>query len=354
MKSFLIYLPFVFLVVCCEKKKTEDYSERSPRIKKVVKILAPKNGTRIKSGEVLNLVFSPSDSIQSITIPKLNLTFQDNVDTLRISTRDLPVGQQSLQVKINLGNKTEAHFISLLITSDVIPKEYGYSIIRKYVHDPDAYTQGLLFYNDTLYEGTGTWDNSDLRKVDLNTGKVLKSVPTGNRVFGEGIAIWNERVYQLTWQSRKGFVYDLDFKKIDEFNYSTEGWGLTTMGDTLVMSDGTNKLYLIDPKSYGLLDTRQVYAEDRPIDSINELEFIDGQLFANIYMTDFILIIDPKSGKVTGKIDLNGIFNKDNYKRRIDVLNGIAYQAKTGSLFVTGKYWPKLFEIQIFEKKDPS
>ncbi len=227
--------------------------------------------------------------------------------------------------------------------------EYGYTVVAEYPHDTDAFTQGLEFHDGYLYEGTGLRGRSSLRKVDLYTGEVLQYHALDNRYFGEGITIFDDRIYQLTWTSNTGFVYDLEsFELLDTFSYPTEGWGLTQDGERLIMSDGTDQLYFLNPYTYERIGSIHVHDDYGPVDKINELEFIDGKVYANIWKQDLLVIINPESGQVVGKVHLDGLLTPRE-RLRVDVLNGIAWDEIEERLFVTGKLWPKLFKIQLVE-----
>jgi glutamine cyclotransferase len=224
---------------------------------------------------------------------------------------------------------------------------YGYRIVHTYPHDPDAYTQGLLFRDGYLYESTGLNEHSSLRKVTLETGAVVQQVRVADQYFAEGLTDWHDELVQLTWQSHVGFVYGLPaFDRRRTFSYAGEGWGLTQDGVRLIMSDGTPMLRFLDPASLAEIGRQPVTESGAPVELLNELEFVKGLIYANIYQTDDIVIIDPGTGRVTGRIDLGGL-KPTNTDRPIDVLNGIAYDAAGDRLFVTGKWWPTLFEIQI-------
>ena len=225
----------------------------------------------------------------------------------------------------------------------------GYQVIAEYPHDPGAYTQGLVFIDGTLYEGTGRNGESSLRRVDLETGEVLQSVELDEEHFGEGIAVIGDRIYQLTWQTGTAFVYDREtFALLETFSYTTEGWGLTTDGQRLIMSDGSSRIVFRDPATFAEVGAIDVRDGDMPVSNLNELEYINGEIWANVYQTDRIVRIDPASGAVTGWIDLAGLLPRDEPGNEdAEVLNGIAYDAESGRLFVTGKYWPKLFEIEL-------
>ncbi|HEY9105441.1 MAG TPA: glutaminyl-peptide cyclotransferase [Roseateles sp.] len=224
----------------------------------------------------------------------------------------------------------------------------GFKVVRSYPHDPDAFTQGLFFLDGFLYEGTGLNGRSSIRKVELETGRVLQQVALPDEVFGEGIAQWGDRLIGLTWQNQTAFVLDLKtFKLWRKFNYPGEGWGLTHNDRELVLSDGTPELRFLDPLTFKELRRVKVTAGGQPVAQLNELEWVDGEILANVWQTDRIARIDPKTGRVTAWIDLAGLL-PDNQRSHPDaVLNGIAYDAKKKRLFVTGKLWPKMFEIEL-------
>lgn len=226
-------------------------------------------------------------------------------------------------------------------------KTCGYKVIQTYPHDPNAFTQGLVFHQGELYESTGLEGKSSIRKVDLATGKVLQISNLDDRYFGEGITLWQDRLIQLTWVSKKGFVYDQKtFQQLATFSYPTQGWGITHDNQDLIMSDGTSTLYFLNPDTYK--ETRRIQVKDHklPIDQLNELEFVNGEIWANVWMSDRIARIDPKTGVVTGWIDLTGIIDPAATPTPDAVLNGIAYDPESDRLLVTGKLWPKLFEIK--------
>lgn len=228
------------------------------------------------------------------------------------------------------------------------PITYTYRIVNTYPHDPEAFTQGLVYYDGLLYEGTGRWGESSLREVALETGSVIRSHALEPQYFGEGIALLNDKIYQLTWQEQTGFVYDrASFNTLQTFNYPTEGWGITHDGQRLIVSDGTSTLYFWDPNTLQKIDQITVRDHQGPINRLNELEFIDGEIWANIWLTDLIARISPETGAVLGYVDLTGLLDTSALTQPVDVLNGIAYDPQTGRIFVTGKLWPTLFEIEV-------
>jgi glutamine cyclotransferase len=231
--------------------------------------------------------------------------------------------------------------------ADGRPVEYGYEVVRSFPHDRGAFTQGLLFRNGSLLESTGNYGFSSLREVELATGRVLKQVGVERTYFAEGLAVVGDRAYQLTWKERKCFVYDADtFRPLQEFTYEGEGWGLTTDGRVLVMSDGSSRIRFIDPQDFRVLRTIDVTESGRPVDRLNELEWIQGEIFANVWQTDRVVRIDPATGVVRGVIDFTGLLPATE-RANADVLNGLAYEPATGRLLVTGKWWPRIYEVRI-------
>jgi glutamine cyclotransferase len=231
--------------------------------------------------------------------------------------------------------------------SDVIPV-YTYNITNTYPHDRDAFTQGLVFEDGVLYESTGLYRHSTLRRVELETGEILQVHELLDQFFGEGITIYGNEIIQLTWQSNVGFVYDKNsFELVQQFNYSTEGWGITYDGEHLIMSDGTSTLHFLDPQTYEEISQLAVFDNNDPVTRLNELEYVQGEIYANVWQTDRIARIAPGTGRVVGWVDLEGLLSAAERTEPVDVLNGIAYDAETDRLFVTGKLWPKLFEIEL-------
>jgi glutaminyl-peptide cyclotransferase len=231
---------------------------------------------------------------------------------------------------------------------------YGYQVVRSYPHDPGAFTQGLIFRDGVFYEGTGLNGRSGIRKVKLETGEVLQAKPLSSEYFGEGITEWNGQIVQITWRSEIGFVYDMKtFEQTKRWSYTGEGWGLTHDDTRLIMSDGSSALRFLDPAT--LKETGRVTVRDAtgPVEQLNELEYIKGEVFANVWTTDRIARISPKDGRVTGWIDLSGLLTPPERaaaERAGGVLNGIAYDAAGDRLFVTGKLWPRVFEIKLVKR----
>jgi glutaminyl-peptide cyclotransferase len=227
---------------------------------------------------------------------------------------------------------------------------YTYKVINVYPHDPNAFTEGLVYYNGFLYESTGLYGNSSLRRVDLDTGHILQIYNLSSKYFGEGITIFNRAIIQLTWQNNVGFVYDLDsFGSLQNFSYPDEGWGLTNNGSQLIMSDGTANLYFLNPQTFQRTGEIMVHDGATPVDGLNSLDYINGSVFANVWPTERIVVINPGTGQVTAWIDLTGIENMTGCHCDVgnDVMNGIAYDAQNNRLFITGKMWSSVFQIQI-------
>ncbi|WP_233498177.1 glutaminyl-peptide cyclotransferase [Meiothermus sp. QL-1] len=226
---------------------------------------------------------------------------------------------------------------------------WGFRVVHTFPHDPAAFTQGLVYHQGFLYEGTGLYGQSSLRKVELETGRVLKSRALQPEYFGEGITLFQNRIYQLTWRNRVGFIYDLDFNLQGRFSYATEGWGLTHNGRQLIMSDGSSQLYFLNPRTLRPERTLSVRAGGMPVERLNELEYIEGRIWANVWLTTRIAIINPENGQVEAWLELAplALLAQARNPNPDAVLNGIAYDAQRRRIFVTGKLWPHLFEIEV-------
>lgn len=232
---------------------------------------------------------------------------------------------------------------------------YGYQVVRSYPHDVNAFTQGLFYKDGFMYESTGLLGRSSVRKVRLETGEVLLRADLPPELFGEGITYWEQRLITLTWYSQVGYVLDLpSFALVRNFSYKGEGWGLTRNDRHIIMSDGTPELRFLDPQTLAEVRRVRVTADGKPVSQLNELEWVEGQVFANVWQTDLIARIDPQSGEVVGWINLAGILPAYDHTRETNVLNGIAYDAPSKRLFVTGKLWPKLFEIRLVTQPKPA
>ena len=262
------------------------------------------------------------------------------------------LGKQVIEATIFLNNEKVITTTAITILNNQTPKVYTYNILNEYPHDITSYTQGIEFFNDTLYESTGQYKESKLRKVDYKTGNILKNINLANEYFGEGLTILNNKIYQLTWQSGTGLIYDVNtFEKQSSFKYgnSKEGWGLCNFNNVIYKSDGTENIWLLDPETLIEEDYIQVYTNKGKIVGINEMEWINGKIYANRYQKDGVAIINPKNGGVFGVIDFSPLKKLVTQHDGLDVLNGIAYNPKTKTIFVTGKRWDKIFEVEIIE-----
>jgi glutamine cyclotransferase len=325
---------------------------------KLIKMILPEENTGFKLNNPVKVVLQLTDKNKSPD--SVSVSFDGKaVATLKSQPWECTIppvftnttGRKSLKVTAFKGGKQQNPITRFMIVySDIVPKRYGYSVVHTYPHNRDAFTQGLVYDNGVFFEGTGQESGSSLREVELETGNVIRQHNLEASLFGEGIALCRDRIYQVTWENKVGFVYEKStFKVINKIYYSTQGWGLTTVNDKIVMSDGTNVLYFFEPEMFTVVSRLEVYDNKKKLDSLNELEYINGEIWANIWMNDHIARIDPATGKVIGYIDFKGILPESERNPDTDVLNGIAYDLAGKRIFVTGKKWPKLFEIKITE-----
>ena len=237
------------------------------------------------------------------------------------------------------------------LAAPAAPVAYTYDVVNVFPHDRGAFTEGLVFLKGILLESTGLNGSSTLRKVDLSSGRVLQQVRMSSQYFGEGMTELGGKIFQLTWKNQKAFVYGLDTFEVErEFTYTGEGWGLTHDGHSLIMTDGSNRIQFIDPKTFQVTRTIAVLRDGQPLANLNELEYVKGELYANIWQTPLVARIDPANGHLLGLIDFSGLLTPDDLRGGVDVLNGIAYDSAGDRLFVTGKNWPKLFEVRVRPK----
>lgn len=268
--------------------------------------------------------------------------------TLRIGPSDLHIGTHTIAVRTGkISSK-----VSFTILPSAAPAEISYKIVNTFPHSVTSYTQGLVYDAGKLFESTGMYGESSLLQTEINTGKALRSLQLNFDYFGEGLAMNGQLLYQITWQTHKGFVYSKsDFKLLKTFEYPTDGWGLAFNGKDLILSDGTNCLYYLDTATLKIVRQIGVYDNRGPVVHLNELEWVDGVLYANVYQTDIIVKIDESTGAVIGRIDFSGLLTELDKTPDTDVLNGIARNSTTGNYYITGKKWPKLFEVQLIEKQ---
>ena len=241
--------------------------------------------------------------------------------------------------------------LAVLVSCQGKVKKYRLNVIKEYPHDTSSYTQGLFFHDGTLYESTGQMGESTMRTVDLESGKPIRKLSFSDQYFIEGSVILDDELFILSWLNRVAFIYDANTLEYKEtYSYPRQGWGLTTDGKSLIASDGSSTLYFLD-KRFNVQHTVRVTRDDKTVTMLNELEWIDGKIWANIYTTDDIAIINPRTGVVEGMIDCSGLLDKSLRTQKTDVLNGIAYNPADGKIYLTGKYWPKMFEIELVQTK---
>ncbi|MFC3561900.1 glutaminyl-peptide cyclotransferase [Pedobacter jamesrossensis] len=322
--------------------------------------ISPLIGLNVKSGNDFDVqvLFGKEKKVDSVVylIDTVKTVSKTDTAAIKLRTEGLKLGNHLLTAKIYNGGESEDLTSNINILAAKAPDLYTYKVISKLPHDTSAYVEGLEYHDGFFYEGTGEKGNSDLRKVNLQTGKVLQRAKLDTALFGEGITIIGNKIFQLTWMDKKAFVYDKNtFKQVAELQYNREGWGLAFDGQKILASDGSNTIYFLDKDNYQQIGSIEVYDDKAEIRQLNELEFIDGKIYANVYQTNTIVIINPENGAVEGKIDLTGIFPVADYYKTDDargnnVLNGIAYDKARKRLFVAGKKWPYIFEIQILKK----
>tara|TARA_Y100000590_G_scaffold290629_1_gene327141 strand:- start:116 stop:1138 length:1023 start_codon:yes stop_codon:yes gene_type:complete len=338
MKQLLLILSF-FLISNCENNNSKDFKLKIQSTDKTVKL-----------NDTINIdISSKRGTIIDSTKLFLNNKPVDN----HVILDNYILGNQDIRAIVYSDGQSFTLTNSFDIYSDSTPTLYKYEIINEFRHDNKAYTQGLEFYDNVLYESTGLNGKSSLRKVNYRTGEVLKSIKIDNEYFAEGITILNDKIYQLTWKNQIGFIYNTDLEIMNTFEYgnSIQGWGLCNDGEYIYKSDGTNKIWLLDKDTLEEISYIEVMTNKSKIKNINELEYINGKIYANTYQLnrDVVIIINPKNGTVEGVIDFTGIRDLVKKSPDLDVMNGIAYNPKTDRLYVTGKNWDKLFEIQLVE-----
>ena len=322
--------------------------------------LSPKSGETIVLGDKVAVRMQfPDSSVDSVVYSVDGRIIEKKVDTtqLVLDTESIGLGTRNLVAKLYSSGKEDVAFSNVTILPET-PRQYTFEVVNEYPHDTTAFTQGLEFENGYLYETTGAGNNliTSLRKVDLTSGKVVQkkeitgSDASGEPYFGEGMTIVDDRIVMLTWRNNVGYVFNKNtFDQVGSFTYqqSREGWGLCYDGKRLIKTDSSNKLYFLDPNSYKELGFIAVYDHNGAVDYINELEYIDGKVYANIYGKDIVVIINPETGAVEGQINFVGLYKNANRAPVDQEMNGIAYDKSTKRLFVTGKQWNKLYEVSI-------
>ena len=337
MKHSIIFF-FFLLILNCNPDPSSGF-----------KIQIKSSGDKILIDDMISInIISPNNKI----IDSIEYYLNDRLVSSEVKLVDYKVGENNVAAKIFSNNEIISINKKFDIYSNIEPEIMTYKVITEYKHDENAYTQGLEFYNNQLYESTGLNGKSTLRKSDYKSGEILNIVKLDYEYFGEGLTIINDKIYQLTWKNNIGFIYDLDFNKIGNFDYgkSKEGWGLCNDGNFIYKSDGTNKIWILDSETLEEIRFIEVLTNRSKIKNINELEYIDGKIYANTYQfnRDVVIVINPLNGVVEKVIDFSGIRDRVTQKPELDVMNGIAYF--DGKIFVTGKNWDKLFEVEVVSK----
>lgn len=323
--------------------------------------ITPDAGTTYKSGDKVTVKVNygdlKPDSIAYL-IDSVRVGSGKDSAGFFVKTDNFMLGPRTITAKIYNGGKSQEISTNIVLLAAKAPEEYTYKVIKKFPHDTAAYTEGLLYQDGYLYESTGTAGQSALQKSDLVTGKVLQKQKIDAKYFGEGSVIVGDKIIMLTWKDKVGFVFDkTTFKLLRTFpnNVGYEGWGMTSDGKKLYMDDSTNRIWFLDKDTYGATGYIDVYDNKKAIDSLNEMEYINDKIYANIYTYDVIVIIDPKTGAVLQKVDMSNLWPQSqrpaNYDNGNNVLNGIAWDAKGKRLFVTGKKWPFVYQVELVKIK---
>ena len=341
----------IFVISCND----EPDQPTKPKATVSLKLVSPEHEQQYTIGDyiVVDIEVIDSTQISDLKLYVNDVLYTDQIESktqsIKIPTDDSKVGFVSIFLVYNDTNgKARGVTRNVVLFSDVIPTQKIASIVNTYTHKSNSYTQGLEFYKGKLYESTGSGDHSEsfIAEVELNTGKHSRTVSLDPVYFGEGLTILNDTIYQLTWQKQKCMVYTLDFKKISEFDYEGEGWGLCNNGKSLIMTNGTSKIVWRNPKTFEIEKEIYAFNDEADVNLLNEVELINGQLFSNVYLTNYIVEIDTTTGKVISKIDCAGI-EEDGRVGNANVLNGIAHHSESGKIYLTGKLWPKLYEVKF-------
>ena len=352
----LIYIIIPLLLFSCNNNTTNSVN-KNIKIKKKNSVeinISHDKLDKITTGDIITFKYSIKNNLSPDSV-RLYIDFTkyktfNTTDSLIVwNSKKYNPGKRQIQLTFYFGDSLVINK-NLLFTllSDIVPERYSYKIINRWKHNTSSYTQGLEFDNNYLYEGTGNYGKSMLYKFNFDTKNIIQSLNLNNNVFGEGITIINNKIYQLTWRANIGYVYNkTNFTKLFEFSYPTEGWGLTNNGNELIMSDGSENIYFLDTSLIQETHHIQVYNNKGAITRLNELEYINGLIYANVYGTNTIVVFEANTGKVVKQIDLTGLLKPKDIKTDIDVLNGIAWDKNNKRLIVTGKWWPYLFEIEL-------
>ncbi|WP_443936747.1 glutaminyl-peptide cyclotransferase [Pedobacter sp. MW01-1-1] len=323
--------------------------------------ISPEAGLSVSSGKDIDVdvQFGTATKVDSVVylLDSTIVSVKKDTSDLKVSTTGLKLGSHLITAKIYAEGKSEDITSNVNVLAAMAPLEYGYKIVATLPHDTSSYVEGLEYHDGFFYESAGDYGHSSLRKVNPTTGKVLQKTDLDKKYFGEGITVLGDKIIQLTYKEGVGFVYDkATFKQVAEFAYTAgrEGWGLAFDGEKVLNTDGSNTIFFLDKNNYQKIGSIDVFDHTGAVVNLNELEYIDGKIYANVYTTNSIIIINPQTGAVEGKIDLSGLLPNDYFKTDYEignnVLNGIAYDKVSKRLFVTGKKWPHVFQIQLIKK----
>lgn len=366
MRSTRLPLLAVLLAVFCSCHNGNQNNTTETNIS-----ITPEAGTSFKSGDAVPIKVGVPQDMKADSIVILldsnRITSSKESLIFNIKTDTLPLGTKTITARVYTAGKSQEVSTNIVLLAAKAPDVLTFQVQKVFPHDTSSYTEGLVYQDGYLYESGGGYGvstdgepvdgPSSLRKVDITTGKVLQKTMLDPKVFGEGISIVGDKIIQLTWKEKKGYVYDKNtLKLLNTFNNNVgiEGWGMCFDGKRLYMDDSSNRIWFLNKDTYQSAGYIDVYDNQGPVQQINELEYIDGKLYANIYQTDYIIVIDPKTGAVLQKIDLTSLYPKDQRNPQADVLNGIAWDAQGKRLFVTGKKWNKLFQIGIVKASTPA
>lgn len=351
MPIICLLFSLLFAVSCKEKSSAPTFSFKMPE-----------QGQAFGLGDEVKIALDVPEGTNVASATYLldgkEIGSKNSAEGVTLNTKELSLGYKLITAVVDNGTAKDTLTINIELKSSVKPELYGYKIVNTFPHDTSAYTQGLEYHNGRFLESTGQEGHSTIRWVDVTSGKILQQIKLDDQYFGEGSSLVGDKVIMLTWKSRLGLVFDAkSFKQLSTFPYqaSMDGWGLCFDGNRLIKSDGTNKIWFLNKDNYAEEGSIVVYDNNGPVDSLNELEYIDGKIYANVYTQNFIVVIDPKTGVIEKKIDFSGLLPADYYKdensQLNNVLNGIAWDKTGKRLFVTGKKWPHLFEVKLQLKK---
>ncbi len=348
-RHLFLIAAITLLIYSCQNKPLENGNDIT---------ISPESGTTYKAGDAVNVNVHYPASVKADSIVYLldsvKVASKKDSSALSLKTDTMALGARVITAKVYQGGKAQDVSTNFVLLAAKAPEELTYTVIRKYPHDTSAYTEGLLYQNGYLYESTGNKGQSDLRKVDLETGKVVQRQAIDPKYFGEGSAITGDKIVMFTYKDKIGFVFDRNtFKLLKTFNNNVgvEGWGVTFDGKKVYLDDSTNRIWFLDKNDYHQTGFIDVYDNKGPINMVNELEYIDGKLYSNVYTTDTILVINPKTGAVLQRVNMKSLWPNSQRPKDFDyannVLNGIAWDEKGKRLFVTGKRWPYVYEVKF-------